>query len=116
MSNQFNNKPMDTKHTPAPWVIRFMDNRSPENGFFVEAKNNNKPELPYGIEIMMDDFGDHNGYPLSQRLADAKLIAAAPDLLHSLRRIIGFIEYQKLDYESSMIRQAKEAIEKAIAE
>jgi hypothetical protein len=78
----------DFKHTPGPWKIRFMGSGAIEDGFFVEAKNNNKPELGYGIEIMMEDAGDHNGYPLEQRLADAKLIAAAPELLEALQNLI----------------------------
>ena len=73
-----------SKHTPGPWKIRYYRAEIPEMGFFIEAKNNNKPELGYGIEIMQEDFGEHNGYPLKQRIADAKLIAAAPELLERL--------------------------------
>lgn len=60
--------------------------------FFVEAANNNRPDLGYGIEIMMDDFGDHNGYPREQRLADAHLIAAAPDLLEACERALSIFK------------------------
>ncbi len=60
--------------TKGEWKIRLF----PEgDDFFVEAPNLNKPELGYGIEIMQDDFGTHNGYPREQRLADAVLIADA---------------------------------------
>lgn len=75
---------MPVKHTPGPWNVRYFRPEEPELGFFIEAKNNNKPELGYGIEILMDDFGEHSGYPFEQRLADAKLIAAAPELLAAL--------------------------------
>jgi hypothetical protein len=75
---------MEIKHTPGPWKVRFMREEDIDRGFFVEAANNNKPELGYGIEIMGDDYGDHNGYPASQRLSDAKIIAAAPDMLDAL--------------------------------
>lgn len=78
-----------SKHTPAPWKVRFLGGKDDgENTFFVEAKNNNMPQSGYGIEIMMEDFGDHNGYTREQRLADANLIAAAPDLLEALIEII----------------------------
>ena len=78
---------MNTKHTPAPWKVRFFDEQYPDFGFFVEAKNNNDPKSAYGIEILQDDFGDHNGYPTEQRLADAKLIAASPELLEALSKV-----------------------------
>lgn len=53
-----------TKHTPGPWKVRYFKAEEPEAGFFVEAKNNNRPELNYGIEIMMEDFGEHTRYKL----------------------------------------------------
>lgn len=76
-------------HTPGPWKVRYLKSDDQESGFFVEAKNNNMPELGYGIEIMGDDYGDHNGYPSKQRLADAKLIAAAPDMFEVLCKLRG---------------------------
>ena len=71
------------KHTPGPVVIRFMDPNDLHRGFFIEAKRTlpeNKPEIPYGIEILGDDFGEHNGYPDQQRLADAELMVEAINL------------------------------------
>ena len=101
-----------SKHTPAPWEVRYFRTENPEYGFFVEAKNNNIPELGYGIEIMMDDFGDHNGYPFEQRLADAKLIAAAPELLEALKQIAN----TSSDAPEAMQVIAKQAIKKATYE
>lgn len=108
---------MDTKHTPGPWMVRFMNEDLPEDGFFVEAKNNNMPELGYGIEIMMEDFGEHNGYPFHQRLADAILISQSPDLLEALatsqqiiRSLIAGQRVVNLDealaYNDSLIKKA----------
>jgi len=79
---------IESKHTPGDWKVRFFREDDPEAGFFVEAANNNKPELGYGIEIMMEDFGDHNGYTLEQRLADAKLIAASPKMLKAIELLL----------------------------
>ncbi len=81
---------METKHTSAPWYIRYMGHDTEDNGendFFVEA-NNNKEKVGHATEIMQDDYGDHNGYPREQRMADAKLIASAPDLLEALQEIL----------------------------
>ncbi len=75
------------KHTPGEWKVRFFNEDDPAIGFFIEAPNNNRPEMGYGIEIMMEDFGDHNGYPLEQRLADAHLITAAPKMLAFLKEL-----------------------------
>ena len=60
--------------TKGEWQLRLFPDG---DDFFVEAPNLNKPELRYGIEIMQEDFGTHNGYPREQRLADANLIADA---------------------------------------
>ena len=60
--------------TKGEWKIRLFPDG---DDFFVEAPNINMLELGYGIEIMQDDFGEHNGYPREQRFADAILIADA---------------------------------------
>lgn len=80
-------------HTPAPWKVRFFRKEEPDRGFFIEAKN---PNLTVGhnIEIMGEDFGDHNGYTLDMRLADACLIAAAPDLLAACKQLINAPHYE----------------------
>lgn len=92
---------MSTKHTPGPWKVRFMNPKEPEESdFFVEAKNNNMPELGYGIDILGDDYGTHNGYPREQRLADAKLIAASPETLSKFQKLTGIVESIVEDYGS----------------
>lgn len=83
------------KHTPGPWKVRFLRDNEPERGFFVEAANNNKPELGYGIEILGEDFGEHNGYPLEQRLADAYLIASAPLLREENEKLKTLLEEER---------------------
>lgn len=73
---------MKNKHTEGEWKVRFMGNEDDgENDFFVEAPNLGKP---YNRKILGDDYGDHNGYLRETRLADAKLIAAAPELLWAI--------------------------------
>jgi len=75
------------KGTKGEWKVRFFNPEEPSRGFFVEAPNQNKPELDYGIEILMEDFGEHNGYPLEQRLADAHLIADAGNTIQECGKL-----------------------------
>jgi hypothetical protein len=106
---------METKHTPGPWKVRFLRNEDPESGFFVEAKNNNIPDIGYGIEILGDDYGDHNGYPAEQRLADARLIAAAPEMLKILHLFVESDDmpgWEAKDRISYALNLAKEVIQK----
>lgn len=51
-----------------------------------------------------------------QAEANARLIASAPELLKALQRWVKFAEQQNLDYESSMVRESKAAINKALGE
>jgi hypothetical protein len=57
---------------------------------------------------MGEDFGDHNGYPLEQRLADAELIASAP----SLKRRVEELEIEVNEYADEDSRKALELLEK----
>lgn len=55
--------------------------------FFIEAdlpnakQNGHYPRL----DVMQEDFGDHNGYTYELRMADAQLIAHAPEMLDMLK-------------------------------
>jgi len=78
------------KGTKGEWNVRFMNGKDDGDcDFFVHAPNK---KLSYGTEIMMDDFGEHNGYPRSEKLSDAHLIAAAPDLLEALMLSQNFLK------------------------
>ena len=70
---------MNTKHTQGEWYIQFMDKNDPNSDFWIKSDTN--PVVHYGTDIMCEDYGEHNGYPREQRMADAKLRKAAPELL-----------------------------------
>lgn len=63
------------------WRIRKHD-----NFFFIEADlpNADKNGFYPRLEVMQEDFGDHNGYTKKLRLADALLISKAPEMLEML--------------------------------
>lgn len=88
---------MNTKN----WRIREIN----EYVFFIEAdlpdaeKNGHFPI----IEVMMEDFGEHNGYTREIRMADAKLIVAAPEMLEALQHIA---EYWNRDRNDSAMHDA----------
>jgi len=98
------------KHTKGEWKVRFIGEDA-----FIEAI---EPKNHIGkIEILMEDWGEHNGYPKEQRDADAKLIAAAPSLLKALNNMLtvfeGDIMHPQGSIEAIRCSQAREAIKKA---
>ena len=66
-----------TQHTPGKWRIAFMEPNDPESDFWVKSDSNDV--VPYGTDILCEYYGEHNGYPREQRLADAELVASAPE-------------------------------------
>ena len=100
---------MSTKHTPGPWDVRKSSN--PKNGTAWRD-----------IVSLGGDFGpSYVGEALD---VDARLIAAAPDLLAALEEIMGFspsfidgrTHYVKITPSAKSIRQARAAIAKATGE
>lgn len=89
-----------SKHTPGPWIIGF-DDGSGES--YITA---NQVVVVRGGE---DGWGVMNGV---ENPADARLIAAAPDLLEALERIVACDPYK----QSSAAIIAREAIAKARGE
>lgn len=58
--------------------------------FFIEGdlpnaeRNGHYPR----VEVMQEDYGDHNGYNKEIRMSDAKLICAAPELLKACKNAL----------------------------
>lgn len=65
------------KHTPAPWKNRTAGDPTDKNGMQIYAGKNNIATAHYGAEI------DTNA-----AVANARLIAAAPELLEALQNLM----------------------------
>jgi hypothetical protein len=99
----------DTLHTPGPWTV-FMDKQMKRAG--IEAK---------GISIVVfgaheDDAGIH-GKTAEEALANAHLIAAAPELLLALESFVTACDtappIDLISHISSACKKARAAIAKA---
>jgi len=93
---------MTTKHTPGPWKCgQYLGQLS----WFVHMDVGDRGrgmEIVEGVAGLTDE----------QRLANARLIAAAPDLLEALQHLL-VAHGEQLDYA---FQQAQEAIAKATGE
>lgn len=104
------------KHTPGPWKWVEYPNNLNEKGKYEMDMPQLKNEL--GEEVC--NFGSSEQYYPTEGSppgdADAKLIAAAPDLLEALQDILGHVPIGK-DYftvgESNSMLKAEAAIKKA---
>ncbi len=85
-------------HTPGPWMIGSKVPR------FVYGRNNGEPICT------CDSMNESSA---KQELANARLIAAAPDLLAALREIVRLADANLAAISNFAILDAKEAINKA---
>lgn len=74
------------------WRIR-QDENSYNKFFFIEA---DLPPLEakghfQRVEVMQEDFGDHNGYTHDLRMADAMLIVKAPKMEKAIIQAISLL-------------------------
>ena len=103
---------METKHTPGEWKF-FKSENNQVSTFYCNGNTN-----IYDFEIR------HNEKNFSETEANAKLIAAAPELLEALNILLNYkdiidgylsagTDQRKLPYKSIFIK-AEQAIKKAI--
>jgi hypothetical protein len=75
----------DVKHTPGPWTAREQKNRSGiVIGWIVEAENGDRIGWPSYANAESNE-GDRA--PFATTAANARLIAAAPDMLAALKHV-----------------------------
>jgi hypothetical protein len=101
---------MTSKHTPGPWTIKSVfPDRSRGQTFgprvWISAKVNN-------LNCRLADIPDIES-PTSDLLADARLIAAAPDLLAALQTLVAASNDASINVWSALT-DAREAIAKAV--
>ena len=96
---------MKTNHTPGPWINK---NDEPT---FIPLRAHHCEKLGFSIGFVSWEDNDGRGSPL----ANARLIAAAPDLLEALRNLLEEGEF--MDYPHTRqwyaVNAAREAIAKA---
>jgi TPP-dependent pyruvate/acetoin dehydrogenase alpha subunit len=98
----------DSKHTPGPWSASWSNYR--ERVFIVKAG------MPSN-RVLAEFDGDGDG-PDDQSIADAHLIAAAPDLLSALKAVLPILSAARLQVgfgktQMDRIAKAEAAITKA---
>lgn len=71
------------------WRIR-MTTPEIDSFFFIEADLPNAEENGHypRVEVMQEDYGVHNGYTDEIRMADAKLIVAAPKMKEAINEVL----------------------------
>lgn len=76
---------MNTKN----WRIRIGH----DGFFFVEGDlpEIKEPDHYPRVEVMQEDYGDHNGYTEAMRYADAELIILAPKMKYAIDQILSSI-------------------------
>lgn len=92
------------KHTPGPWHIRTIN-------AFVGVGSKDRP-----IATIDNKYPYNNANLVDETKANAKLIAAAPDLLEALKTAVDLLnQHDQLEtqYEQESINQITDAIDKA---
>jgi hypothetical protein len=97
-------------HTPGPWLVRFDEDRFDSKLSVLEVIDGSEASLnhPQGelvlARVNVSAFAPHMDEPL----ANADLIASAPDLLSALERLVHpMADDEDLDYAREVIAKAK---------
>jgi hypothetical protein len=104
---------MEAKHTPGPWKVEFNAPMAAIPGHLIKADNT--AETP--IALLWEGGGTKGG---PTQIANARLIAAAPELLEALEHMVAVSNWattiQSEEQYDAMIANAEAAIRKAKGE
>ena len=103
---------MKTKHTPGPWRIQSEYNYGERISLWVDSDPRTHGDTKSGVKIIVSNFHGHNVDEIS---ANARLIAAAPDLLDVLADIVKSFDVESGPTQAELAR-AKYVIAKARGE
>ena len=101
-----------SKHTPGPWFLsaNIPTSRSPFRAFGIHAQTST------GMRRNIVNWGGLSSASTPESQANARLIAAAPDLLAALQEFVGavgagakFADVSVVDYARTAIAKAKGA-------
>ena len=103
-----------SKHTPGPWIINYAGGLEAGEGVIPHHANSIGPHGAGNVCHVY--YGDYpTGTPIAdypqaieENIANARLIAAAPDLLEALERLLPNVEYLA-DGRAEVIAQIKDA-------
>lgn len=104
---------MTTKHTPGPWV---QHPGAPKNAAVIARELPNHRRTVVGVIPSHLEFGNAAVTDWAEQEANARLIAAAPEMLAALERVLQAMTRVELsDSSLQEWRAAKAAVRAAIA-
>lgn len=87
---------MTSKHTPAPWIVRFR----PDGSSYISMGDpQNGPHKQADLFLCADGHESDR--------ADARLIAAAPELLEALQRLVDVVDPESTGWNEAVAAIAK---------
>lgn len=99
---------MSGKHTPGPWTTDKADHDAPYQDIKIKAGKHHTV-----CTVWIDDAPVHDFNSLQE--ANARLIAAAPDLLEALRKVVALWDHHASAHGDGIIYPLHEAARAAIA-
>jgi hypothetical protein len=103
---------MNTQHTQGPWTLTQTKHETIVDSWHIHIGERQIPVFPYK-RIYSDDRTQSGLVIDDEHMADARLIAAAPDLLEALQNLLNPIYQSDGRADPKRIANARAAIAKA---